>query len=176
MKYLLVNFTKNHAELTELEKMARELGQCAVKDSNQLFMVGFELVRQAHMVDPDAQLRVSFNTCDISVVGSDGDVMAQLGFIKIKKELDKLTEDGAPEELSASLERRDLMKEALSEIREGKGELLVDEFCYLKDYIKWSRERLETTPEWDTDSMIESMDDAVRLMNGLLGYRSDKEE
>lgn len=176
MKFVLMNMTAKPCEFKELEDFADKLSYMMVADGDQLFNVGIELLSVAKKRFPAAELRMVFEPYNHMLICNCEEKLVSIWFVMVKGELEKLDGEGLPDGFLDRIGKKNVVEESLNELSNGHGALLVNEFCYLKDYIKWSSERLETTPEWDTDSMMESMDDAVRLVNGLLGYRFDKEE
>lgn len=171
MKFLLLNLTPLRDSQTEAERMAMKLANCVVNDSNQLFAVGMGLLTAAKKERPEAELVVNnFNPGKLMV--KDGDeVLVGMLIHGIRHELEEMSGDELPAGFLDKLDKGDVVQESLDELRNEKGELLLCDFEYIEEYIRCVRELLEDDGKWDTSIMMEALDDATRLVNGLLGRR-----
>ena len=170
MKFFLRYVSSPEVSMGECVELAKKLDYCVVNDANQLFAVGMELVKAAKQVHPEAALVINSKESVLAVMDGD-DVLGAMAFHPVRHVLEEMSGDELPAGFLERMDKGDVVQESLDELRNEKGELLLCDFEYIGEYIREVRELLEDDGKWDTQSMMEALDDATRLVNGLLGRK-----
>lgn len=169
MKFFLRYVSSPEVSMGECVELAKKLDYCVVNDVNQLFAVGMELIKAAKQVHPEAALVINSKESVLAVMDGD-DVLVAMAFHPVRHVLEEMSGDELPAGFLDKLDKGDVVQESLDELS-ALGDLLLCDFEYIGEYIREVRELLEDDGKWDTSSMIEALDDATRLVNGLLGRK-----